>query len=57
MRGWTYANVTVHDQAYAEEAIENGVVGAARDERGDGEGDEAGGEDTLECPMVRAMRL
>ena len=57
MRGWTYANVTVHDQAHAEEAIEDGVVRAARDERGDSERDETGGEDTLECPVVRAVRL
>ena len=57
MRRWTYANVTVHDQADAEEAIEDGVVRAARDERGDGEGDETGGEDALECPVVRAVRL
>ena len=49
--------MTVHDQAHAEDTVENGVVGAACDERGDGEGDAAGGEDTLECPVLRAVRF
>ena len=56
-RGNTYADVTVHHQAHAEDAVEDGVVCAARNEGGDGEGDEASGEDALECPVVRAVRL
>ena len=56
-QGETYADVTVHHQAHAEDAIENGVVRATRNERGDGEGDETGGEDALERPVVGAVRL
>ena len=53
----TYTNVTVHHQAHAEQTVKDGVVGAACDERGDSEGDKAGGEDALECPVVRAVRF
>ena len=49
--------MTVHDQAHAENAIEDGVVCAARGKRRDGKGYEAGGENALERPVVRAMGL
>ena len=48
----TYANVTVHYQADSEQTVNDGVVGAARNERGDGEGDETSGENALKCPVV-----
>ena len=48
----TYANVTVHHQADSEQTVNDGVVGAARNERGDGKGDETSGENALKCPMV-----
>ena len=57
MEGWTYANVTVHDQAHAEEAIEDGVVGAARCKRSNRERDKTSREKAFECPMVGTVRL
>lgn len=49
--------MTVHDQADAEQAIEDGVGRAARGKRGDGEGYKAGGEQAFECPVVGTVRL
>lgn len=49
--------MTVHDQADAEQAIEDGVSRAARGKRGDGEGYKAGGEKAFECPVVGTVRL
>ena len=49
--------MTVHDQAHAENAVENGVVRAARGKGGDRKRDEAGGENTLKRPVVGAMGL
>lgn len=54
---WTYADVTVHDQADAEQAIEDGVGRAARGKRSHSEGDKAGGEKAFKCPVVGAVRL
>jgi len=49
--------VAVDDQADAEQAVEEGRGRAGRDERGCGEWDEAGGEEALEGPVVRAVGL
>ena len=53
----THANVAVHDEAEAEEPVEEGCGGAGSDECGCGKRDEAGGEKALERPVVRAVRL
>ncbi len=47
--------MTVHDQADAEQAIEDGVGRAARSKRGDSEGNKAGREKAFKCPVVRAV--
>ena len=52
----THANVAVYEEADAEEPIDEGCGGAGRDEGGCGERDEACGEETLERPVVRAVR-
>lgn len=49
--------MTVHNQAHAEETVDDGVVRPARDESGDGEGNKPRRKDTLECPVVRTVRL
>jgi hypothetical protein len=52
-----YANVTVHDQGDTQEAVDDGVSGAAGNERGTGDGEERGGEEPFERPVVRSMAL
>lgn len=47
--------MTVHDETDAEDAVEDGVHAGGRGEGGAGEGDECGGEETLEGPVVGAV--
>jgi hypothetical protein len=47
--------VTVHDEADAEDPVENGVDARRCGERGAGERDERRGEQALKRPVVRAM--
>ena len=49
--------MTVHDQTDTKEAIENGVIGAARRKRGNSEGNKTSREKAFECPMVGTVRL
>ena len=51
----THPDVTVHDETDAEDPIEDGVVGAARGKRGDGEGYKPCRKNALEGPVVRAV--
>lgn len=50
-------DVTVHHQAHAEDGVEGRVRGRADRERCDGGGHERGGEEALERPVVRPVRL
>lgn len=52
----THPDVTVDDEADAEQAIEERGERARGREGGAGERDEAGGEQTLESPVVRSVR-
>lgn len=55
-KDWTYADVRVHHEGDAEKAIHDGI-GTGRGNEGCGsERDEGCGEDTLEGPVVRAVR-
>jgi hypothetical protein len=53
----THPNVAVDDEADAKQAIEKWRRRARGNEGGGGEWDEARGEQTLECPVVRPVRL
>lgn len=48
--------MAVHDQADAEDTVEDGVVAAGGGEGGDCKRDKAGGQQALERPVVRAVR-
>ena len=51
----TYPDVTVDDKANTENAVKHRVVGTAGNERSGGHRNEGGGEQALECPVVRAV--
>ena len=53
----THPDMTVHDQADTQETVDDGVVGAARDKRGDGERNKTSGKNALECPVVGSVAL
>ncbi len=48
--------MAVHDERYTEDAVEDWVVAPRGRECRGGERDEPGGEQALECPVVRAVR-
>ena len=52
----TYADMAVHDERYAEDSVEDRVGATRGRECRGGERDEPGGEQALECPVVRAVR-
>ena len=49
--------MTVHDQTDTKEAIEDGVIGAARRKRGNSERYKTSGEKAFECPVVGTVGL
>jgi hypothetical protein len=49
--------MTMHYKTDAQETIHNGIITSSRDECGGGKGDEGGGQQSLERPVVGAMRL
>lgn len=51
----TYADVRMNDQADAKKAVEDWVSATAGHKCGDGERDEASGEQTLKGPVIGAM--
>lgn len=52
-----YPNVAMHDEAHAEDAVEQRRGAAAREEGGGGEGHEGRRQEALEDPVVRAVGL